>query len=297
MSIKIEMLRCFCAVAKAGNLSDAADQLGRTQSAVSMILKQLEQHLGSNLFESERKNRLTTLGEQVFALGSKQLSQFDSTIQAITDSAKAPQGLLRMASVPSVAAFVYPPVVDFLSTTYPELRLELRDSNTQQVIDALVQGWADIGIASRYFTLKETEATPLFQDQFGLVCAANHPLLEKSDQLRLDDVFSTRFVRNSLCDQIETPAFQDRMASVPTLLHNTHSLLATVYSGRWVTVLPKSVMAFAPNDLCFQPIVDLPDVRQVYLYVRQQTHLSEVVNDVRTYITAQDRWAAFQKHP
>ena len=40
--IKIEMLRCFSAVARSGNLADAAARLGRTQSAVSMTLKQLE---------------------------------------------------------------------------------------------------------------------------------------------------------------------------------------------------------------------------------------------------------------
>ena len=46
MAIKIEMLRCFCTVAQTGNLTEAADRLGRTQSAVSMTLKQFESHLG-----------------------------------------------------------------------------------------------------------------------------------------------------------------------------------------------------------------------------------------------------------
>ncbi|MFT5446017.1 MAG: DNA-binding transcriptional LysR family regulator [Gammaproteobacteria bacterium] len=66
LAIKIEMLRCFVAVAQSGKLVDAAEKLGRTPSAVSMMLKQFEQHLGAPLFESERKNRLTALG--AFAL-------------------------------------------------------------------------------------------------------------------------------------------------------------------------------------------------------------------------------------
>ena len=62
--IKLEMLRCFGAVAQAGNLGDAAVRLGKTQSALSMTLKQLEEHLGERLFETERKNRLTPLGQE-----------------------------------------------------------------------------------------------------------------------------------------------------------------------------------------------------------------------------------------
>ncbi len=78
MSIKIEMLRCFCTVAQTGNLAEAADRLGRTQSAVSMTLKQLEDHLGKKLFEGERKTHLSPLGRQVFDLALKQVRQFDA---------------------------------------------------------------------------------------------------------------------------------------------------------------------------------------------------------------------------
>ena len=56
------MLRCFATVARSGNLADAGDKLGRTPSAVSMMLKQFEEHLGAPLFESERKSKLTALG-------------------------------------------------------------------------------------------------------------------------------------------------------------------------------------------------------------------------------------------
>lgn len=64
MAIKIEMLRCFATVAQTGNLAEAAAYLGRTQSAVSMTLKQLEENLGQRLFKSDRKNRLTPLANR-----------------------------------------------------------------------------------------------------------------------------------------------------------------------------------------------------------------------------------------
>ena len=148
MTIKLEMLRAFCAVAEAGNLSDAAAQLGRTQSAVSMTLKALEEHLGRPLFESDRKNRLTLLGQQVLHLSQSQVRSFDTTVQSIDLLAQAPQGVLKVAAVPSLAALVFPKLVRALSRAYPGIKLELRDTDTPQVIEALSSGWVDLGIAS-----------------------------------------------------------------------------------------------------------------------------------------------------
>lgn len=282
MSIKIEMLRSFCAVAQAGNLSDAADQLGRTQSAVSMTLKQLEAHLGNPLFESDRKNRLTPLGEQVLRLGLTQISQFDNTIAAIEKSARAPQGILRIAAVPSVAISIFPELVSTLSERHPSLKIELRDTDTQQVLQALGQSWADIGIASAQKTLNGIKTSLLFSDRYGLVMSEDHPLAQKTDPIQIDNVFSAPFLRNALCDQIETTEFAEKLGTADITVHNTQSLLAMVRKGDWVTVLPQLVTEIAPEGLVFRPIANLPDMRKVYLYVREKNVSSNFVEEAVT---------------
>jgi LysR family transcriptional regulator, carnitine catabolism transcriptional activator len=279
VSIKIEMLRSFCAVAQAGNLSDAADQLGRTQSAVSMTLKQLEAHLGNSLFEGERKNRLTLLGEQVLRLSMSQISQFDNTIAAIEKTARAPQGILRITAVPSVAISVFPELVRTLAERHPSLKIELRDTDTQQVLESVGESWADIGIASVRKTLNGIKTTLLFSDQFGLVMSADHPLVHTGGPLRIADVFTHSFLRNALCDQLETPAFSENLGKADITVHNTQSLLAMVRESDWVTVLPQLVTEIAPEGLAFRTISDLPDMRNVYLYVREQTSSSRFVDE------------------
>ena len=288
MAIKIEMLRCFCAVAKAGNLSDAADQLGRTQSAVSMTLKQLESHLDSRLFENERKNRLTPLGEQVFETGLQQLKQFDQSVQTIELAARAPQGVLKISAVPSVAALAYPKLVRHMLAFKPGLKIELRDSDTQQVIEALLQGWADIGIASSRQVLKGITATLLFSDQYGLALSENHPLARRKEPVGINQVFEAPFLRNSLCDQIETHAFQSALSESDVTAQNIHSLLAMIREWNWVTVLPRSLIELAPNGLLFRPIVDLPDRRHVYMYRRNRTASDDVITEAHNFFIAKD---------
>ena len=109
MAIKIEMLRVFRAVADCGNLAEAADQLGRTPSAVSMMLKQFEDHLGAPLFHGGRKGQLSALGELVLVEARRETDHFERTVSAIDSLARADTGLVRLAASPSIAATFLPP--------------------------------------------------------------------------------------------------------------------------------------------------------------------------------------------
>ncbi|HBQ17117.1 MAG TPA: LysR family transcriptional regulator, partial [Myxococcales bacterium] len=119
MTIKIEMLRAFAIVAESGTLAEAATRLRRTPSAISMTLKGLEEHLGQRLFATDRKNRLTPLGEYVLDQARRELQQFDATISAIEGFATAPQGLIQVAAVPSVAGMIFPQVVGAFLARHP----------------------------------------------------------------------------------------------------------------------------------------------------------------------------------
>ncbi|MGI9368763.1 MAG: LysR family transcriptional regulator [Ruegeria sp.] len=277
--IKIEMLRCFGTVAETGNLADAAIRLGRTQSALSMTLKQLEEHLGQRLFENERKNRLTPLGQEVFRLAQQQLRQFDDTINAIETAASAPQGLLRIASIPSVSGLVFPSAIEALSRRHPSLNVELRDMDTGMVIDALLQGQADLGIASGRPSLNGVTQQELFEDSFGLLCSADHALARRETRPRFEDVFGPSFIRNNLCGQIDMPEVKAGLSSASITVHNTHSLVAMVRTGMWTTILPHTVARILPEELTFRPIQGLTETRPVSLLIRSRTQFPQLVEE------------------
>ena len=286
--IKIEMLRCFGAVAQAGNLADAAIRLGRTQSALSMTLKQLEEHLGQPLFESERKSRLSPLGHEVFRLAQQQLRQFDDTIDAIESAAQAPQGLLRVASIPSVADLLLPQSIGELTRRHPSLSIDVRDMDTAGVVDTLLQGHAELGIVSGKPKLNGVEQVTLFEDRFGLLCARDHKLAKESEPPGFDVVFSSNFIRNNLCALIDTPEVQFALPNAKVTVHNTHTLLAMVRSGIWTTILPETV-AHAPADtLVFREIAGLQEKRSVSMLIRTRTQFPRFVEEfaeiIKTFV-------------
>jgi len=288
MVIKVEMLRCFATVAQTGNLSEAAERLGRTQSAVSMTLKQLEGTLGQRLFESDRKNRLTVLGEQVFELAQTQLRQFDYTLKAIEACANSPAGLLRIASVPSVAAKVFPAAIRVMTERNPGLSVELRDTDTQLILDALVRGQADIGIVSGAHKLNGIRQAPLFSDRFGLLCAPGHPLAMQDHDPTIEEVFNFPVGRNNLMDLIRNPAVASAAAACRVAVHNTTSLIAVARTGNWVTILPRSVVTYMSTDLVFRPIADLPERRLVSLLMREKAAFPQFAEQLWAYLVAFD---------
>lgn len=278
------MLRCFSTVAQTGNLLEASSRLGRTQSAISMTLKQLEDHLGDRLFESDRKNKLTPLGEQVFVLAQSQIAQFDETVRAMIATAKAPQGLIRIASVPSVAGLVFPRVIEAMADHHPELKIELRDADSEQISFALLHGHADIGVASGSFEMKEIRQTHLFSDRFGLICSPDHPLAGRERNPTIEEVTKSGFIKNNLCRLIETSAFHEAAETATITAHNTSSIIAMVRSSDWVTVLPESVVRMSPNNIIFREIEGLPDRRPVYLYLRESSPFQKFVVELHSMI-------------
>ncbi len=275
--IKIDTLRCFSTVAQLGSLLEASARLGRTPSALSMSLKQLEGHLGARLFETERKNKLTPLGQEVFRLAQVQLRQFDDTVTSIENAANAPQGLIKIASIPSATGLALPKAISTLMAQFPHLKVELRDMDSAMVAEALLHGEADIGIASGARSLNGVTCITLFEDAFGLLCGRDHPLAKSTSPPTLDDVFAYAFVSNTLCRQLNLSELNAASAGAQLTVHNTHSLIAMTRTNKWVTILPQSVARALPDELVFRAIDGIDQRRSVSLLVSQRARFPKIL--------------------
>ena len=280
MSIKIEMMRCFHAVAESGSLAEASDRLGRTPSAVSMMLKQFEDHIGASLFETSRKSKLTPLGVQVLAEARRELEHFDRTVAMIEGLSKAELGLVRLVATPSVAQMILPPVLRRFLDTHQNVQIDLRDMDSQSVHQEMRAERADIGLAG-IGPMSGVDAVPLFRDPFGVVCRADHPLAKDWDSLTWSDLSEVSYIANGLCDQIRDPDFRPIRAAAKLSVHNTASLLGVVREGIGVTVLPKMAVPPEFTDLVFLPLVDTAAQREVWLLSQPAAMLTPAARALR----------------
>ncbi|MEP3246144.1 MAG: LysR family transcriptional regulator [Sneathiella sp.] len=291
MAIKLEMLRCFVAVAQSGKLSDAAQKLGRTPSAVSMMLKQFEDHLGEALFESERKSRLTALGRFTLDEAVRELEHFDRAVLAITSFAKAKSGLVRVAAVPSVAGSLLPQAMQAFFTQYPDVSVDIRDMDSLGVHRELMKERIDIGIASNTGAGSEILCEELFSDAFGIVCRPDHPLASRKRPVNWKDLEQYPFIKNGLCEQISHPDFQHILTQSHVMVRNTTSLLALVRQGMGITVVPHLVTENWRREITFLPVADPAARRTIDILRRTDAALSPAAEMFRQEVrAATDKW-------
>ncbi|PAJ75290.1 LysR family transcriptional regulator [Pseudoalteromonas sp. NBT06-2] len=144
----IEALRSFLAFVETGSFTRAAKQVHRTQSAISMQMKKLEQNIDKSLFE--KKGRLLVLSQdgQVFTGYARQLLQLhDETLNKM--QTEVPSTLLRLGCPDDYAESVLPKVVKFLHQTWVNLDLQIVCTPSNRVKLMLDSGHLDIGITTR----------------------------------------------------------------------------------------------------------------------------------------------------
>src|SRR5262245_42199617 len=103
------------AVAEAGGIHPAAGRVGRTPSAISMALKQIEDEFGGPLFEGNRKTRLTPLGKFIVDQGRSLIEHSDRAHQTIRTFARNGSGAVDVAMLPSIAWAFLPEALKAMS--------------------------------------------------------------------------------------------------------------------------------------------------------------------------------------
>ncbi|NDW53624.1 LysR family transcriptional regulator [Aliiroseovarius sp. PrR006] len=285
MALKIEMLRGFATVARRGNLSDAAQTLGRTPSAVSMMLKQLETHLGEPLFETDRKSKLTALGTFVLEQAERELQQFDNTVKAIEGFAKATHGHVRIATVPSVAGTIIPQVFSRHINDYGNVDIELRDMDSSSILHELSRDRIDIGIATMGQQSVGLNSQHLLSDTFGVICAPSHALAQDTGPLTWDALTNERLIANSLSAGIRAEASIQLHEKALLSAHNLTSIMAMVQASIGITILPEmAVRASNSAGLIFRPLAEPHAKREIHLLRRADSTQSPAARLLERHI-------------
>src|SRR5574338_622948 len=122
MNITLRQLRAFVAVACTGSFTLAAERLFVTQSALSGLIKELEQSLGVRLFDrSTRRIELSDVGRGIFPLIDKILLDLDRVIDEVTNLKALKKGLARVAAPQLMACTLLPEVIGSFHGAFPEI--------------------------------------------------------------------------------------------------------------------------------------------------------------------------------
>ena len=140
-----DLLRTFLAVARHGNVTRGAEALHRTQSAVSIQIKRLEQSLAARLFRREPRGvSLTEAGERLRVAAERIVRDLDETVQ--TFRADPTGGLVRVGIPEEYGTEVLPTILADFSARFPAVEVFVRCGFSVEFPEAIRRGELDLAV-------------------------------------------------------------------------------------------------------------------------------------------------------
>ena len=169
------------AVRRGFNLTEVAQALHTSQPGVSRQIRELEDELGIELFvrAGKRLTGLTQPGHQVLPIVERLLSDAQSLRRAARDFSEHDRGDLSIAATHSQARYALPSAVRDFRELFPNVTLSLHQGSPKHVAQMLLNGEADVGIATEALTQYEQLVTlPCYQWTHAAVVPPGHALLQ-----------------------------------------------------------------------------------------------------------------------
>ncbi len=152
-----------------------------TQPALSMQIRELEQELGVELIERRSGEvSLTEVGAEVVRRAEHVLAATRDLVDFARHRGRVLTGRLQLGIIPSLAPYMLPRVLPVLQRCYPELRIELRETQTKGLMEELAAGSLDVVMLALPAGDAEIETITLFDDPFLLAVPATDERSERA---------------------------------------------------------------------------------------------------------------------
>lgn len=141
------LLRSFLAIARAGTLREAAENLGISQPALSKQLQRLEHSIGQSVFRRHGRGMApTAAGQLLFTQLSHGFELIDLATGNARNAAMGTAGSIAICTVNTLGAYMVPDLLANLAVAQPGLRASVHNASSPDVVERVVRGYADIGL-------------------------------------------------------------------------------------------------------------------------------------------------------
>ena len=290
MNPTLRQLRAFVAIVRTGSFTLAAEALHVTQSALSGLIKELEQTLAIRVFDrSTRKVSLTDVGRELYPLFAKMIDDLDGALLDIANHTQLKKGVVRIAAPQLMSCTLLPEVMAAYRAAYPDIQVKLVDCAVENVTARVLSGEVDFGIGPEREPSPQVDARMLFEMPFVIVYPQGHPLEQKA-QLSWADLSDYPFI--SLQGQFTERLLSDMHSSLRDVpLHPANEVtfmttaLAMVAAGLGVTVcLPYAEPLVRLHNLQLRQLYEPELTRRFFVYTRENRALSPAADSFIAFL-------------
>jgi len=237
-------LETFLVVAREKSFSRAAERLYRTQPAISLALKRLEEELGETLVDRTTKGgTLTDAGATLLPMAQRMLDLRKQILDTFGSLKGLQQGRLNIGANESVSEFLLPSVLLAYQQTHPAIRIQAYRQSSERIPTEVLERRLDIGFVSYDPMHPELLSEVILRDHMVLVVPPDHRLAKRRE-VGLEALGKETFVAHNAITPTRN-AIIDLFAKCGTPLRITMELgsLATIQEfvalGAGLAILPR----------------------------------------------------------
>lgn len=280
MNISLRQMRAFAAVTHSGSFTGAARQLHLTQSAVSMLVQQLEQELRLQLFDRGRGAiTLTEAGRNLLPLAQRILEDVRQVVEGASEIRALQRGFLRVATSQMMACTWVASILSEFGQQHPQISVRLKDAVADDVVATVRHGVVELGIGPDRLTGDDVTRSFLMNVPLRFVCPKGHPAYERAS-VAWKDLREQRWIGYSnefnryLERSLHAHGHDFALDTVNDVGYIT-TALAMAGHGMGVLVAPEYARAFADNfGVRFIPLRGPAVQREYFVYQRKGQSLS-----------------------
>ena len=237
-----DLLRAFVLIAEGASFTRAAELVGRTQSAVSMQVKRLEETLGQPVLTRSKggATQLTAHGHFLLSRARQVLALNDEIVAAFREPAVA--GVVRLGTPDDYALSFLPPVLKRFAETHPAVEVEVMCAPSSELVPRMRAGELDLSLISDGHEPRGWETVPLWRGPLQWITSTRHAPHRRSP-LPLALARDNCVWRAAALAALERAGRPYRIAYTSATQVGTH---APVLAGLAVTV---SALSWLPDTL------------------------------------------------
>jgi DNA-binding transcriptional LysR family regulator len=288
--VNLKLLHMFVAVAEHKSFRQASEQLNRSQSAVSMQIKQLEEQVGVALFHrTTRRVEPTAEGEQLLTYARRALDEWNNGLRQIREVVDIQRGTLSVGCVPTIAATILPTALSAFQKAYPGINVKLHELAAHDLLESIRRREVDFGIGPTVDGPTEFHFDPLFNDPI-YAFASKAFRLPRRRTVDLADLCAFPILLNSKSAELRTVldralANRGLVMKIKFEVIHTHTLAALAAAGMGVGILPKIALpSYRKSAMQALPISNPTLVRSVSIITQRGQSFSPAARELTNSI-------------
>ncbi|MCE1234812.1 MAG: LysR substrate-binding domain-containing protein [Hyphomicrobiales bacterium] len=234
-TLDLDQLKTFVAIAETGSFTRAADRVAKTQSAVSMQMRRLEERVGKPIFARDgRGSRLSEDGDRLLAYARRLLRLNDETLAAFEEAELT--GRVRLGTPDDYADRFLPEILARFAASNPRAEVTVVCAPTPALVDAITAGDLDVAIITH---VREKGPAEIIRREPLLWVGSQRHAAHDLDPLPVALGRPTCDWRRAALDGLETAGRRHRLLYVSW---NSTAVGAAVLAGLAISVLPESAL-------------------------------------------------------